>query len=65
MHHAYAVSALNAGIHVLCEKPLAIDEAQCVAMIEQEIPRPPVQKPELPIRQPPGAEQARDRGALP
>lgn len=34
MHHAYAVSALHAGIHVLCEKPLAIDEAQCAAMID-------------------------------
>jgi glucose-fructose oxidoreductase len=34
MHHAYAMSALEAGIHVLCEKPLAIDEAQCEAMID-------------------------------
>jgi predicted dehydrogenase len=34
MHSAYAVSALHAGIHVLCEKPLAIEEAQCVAMID-------------------------------
>jgi predicted dehydrogenase len=34
MHHEYAVRALNTGIHVLCEKPLAIDEAQCKAMID-------------------------------
>jgi predicted dehydrogenase len=34
MHHAYAVSALRAGVHVLCEKPLAIDETQCLAMID-------------------------------
>jgi predicted dehydrogenase len=33
MHHGYAVPALKAGIHVLCEKPLAIDEAQCEEMI--------------------------------
>ena len=34
MHHEYAMPALKAGIHVLCEKPLAIDEAQCEAMID-------------------------------
>ena len=34
MHHEYAMPALNVGIHVLCEKPLAIDEAQCEAMID-------------------------------
>jgi glucose-fructose oxidoreductase len=33
MHHEYAVPALKAGIHVLCEKPLAIDEGQCEDMI--------------------------------
>lgn len=34
MHHAYAMSALEAGIDVLCEKPLGIDEAQCLAMMD-------------------------------
>lgn len=33
MHHAYAVAAANAGIHVLCEKPMALDEAECQSMI--------------------------------
>src|ERR1700693_1430023 len=33
MHYAYAVAAANAGIHVLCEKPMALDEAECQAMI--------------------------------
>jgi glucose-fructose oxidoreductase len=33
MHHAYAVAAANAGIHVLCEKPMALEEAECQAMI--------------------------------
>src|ERR1700730_10820144 len=34
MHHEYAVPALKAGIHVLCEKPLAVDEGQCEDMID-------------------------------
>ena len=33
MHSAYAVAAANAGIHVLCEKPMAMDETECQAMI--------------------------------
>jgi predicted dehydrogenase len=33
MHRAYAVAAANAGIHVLCEKPMAMDELECQAMI--------------------------------
>jgi predicted dehydrogenase len=33
MHHAYAVAAANAGIHVLCEKPMAMDEIECQSMI--------------------------------
>lgn len=33
MHHAYAVAAANAGIHVLCEKPMAMDETECLSMI--------------------------------
>jgi predicted dehydrogenase len=33
MHHTYAVAAAKAGIHVLCEKPMALDEAECQAMI--------------------------------
>jgi predicted dehydrogenase len=34
MHRAYAESAAQAGVHVLCEKPMALDEADCEAMIE-------------------------------
>ena len=34
MHHEYAVSAARAGIHVLCEKPLATTEADCREMID-------------------------------
>jgi glucose-fructose oxidoreductase len=33
MHRAYTESAAEAGIHVLCEKPMAFDEADCRAMI--------------------------------
>jgi predicted dehydrogenase len=34
MHREYAVRAANAGLHVLCEKPMAVTEKDCVAMIE-------------------------------
>lgn len=33
LHRAYAVRAADAGIHVLCEKPLAVTEPDCEAMI--------------------------------
>jgi predicted dehydrogenase len=33
MHRAYTEGAAKAGIHVLCEKPMALDEADCEAMI--------------------------------
>jgi predicted dehydrogenase len=33
MHRDYSVAALKAGIHVLCEKPMALDEKQCADMI--------------------------------
>src|SRR5947209_16012991 len=33
MHRSYTESAAEAGIHVLCEKPMAFDEADCRAMI--------------------------------
>jgi glucose-fructose oxidoreductase len=34
MHRAYAVAAANAGVHVLCEKPMAMSEEECLAMID-------------------------------
>jgi predicted dehydrogenase len=34
-HHArYAIRAARAGVHVLCEKPLAVTAAECAAMLE-------------------------------
>jgi glucose-fructose oxidoreductase len=33
MHHDYAVRACRAGVHVLCEKPLAVTESDCQEMI--------------------------------
>jgi predicted dehydrogenase len=34
MHLAYAESAARAGIHVLCEKPMAASEQECESMID-------------------------------
>lgn len=34
MHRDYSVAASNAGIHVLCEKPMATNEKQCEEMID-------------------------------
>ena len=33
LHMEYAVRAANAGVHVLCEKPMAVNEDDCLAMI--------------------------------
>ncbi len=33
LHHEYAVRAAEAGIHVLCEKPMALTELDCESMI--------------------------------
>jgi len=33
MHRAYTEAAAQAGIHVLCEKPMAFEEADCESMI--------------------------------
>src|SRR5437763_1225289 len=34
MHREYTVRAAKHGVHVLCEKPLAVTEADCKAMID-------------------------------
>src|SRR5580658_3699262 len=34
MHRAYAEGAARAGVHVLCEKPMAKNEQECEAMME-------------------------------
>src|SRR5579859_5103895 len=34
LHREYAVRALAAGVHVLCEKPMAVTSEECRAMIE-------------------------------
>src|SRR3712207_5381166 len=33
LHRDYSVRAANAGVHVLCEKPMAVTEEDCLAMI--------------------------------
>jgi predicted dehydrogenase len=33
MHAEYSVRAANSGIHVLCEKPMAVTESECESMI--------------------------------
>ena len=35
MHRAYTEAAARAGVHVLCEKPMALDEKECESMIEE------------------------------
>ncbi len=34
LHHEYTVRAAAAGVHVICEKPMADNEKECKAMIE-------------------------------
>ena len=34
LHREYVVRAAEAGVHVLCEKPMAVTEEDCKAMIE-------------------------------
>ena len=34
LHREYTIRAANAGIHILCEKPMAVTEKDCEAMIQ-------------------------------
>lgn len=34
MHKEYAIRAAEAGVHVLCEKPMAMNSQECIEMIE-------------------------------
>ena len=34
LHKEYAVRAANAGVHVICEKPMAVTRGECEAMID-------------------------------
>ena len=34
LHHPYTLRAAAAGVHVLCEKPMALDEDECADMIK-------------------------------
>ena len=47
MHRAYTDAAARAGIHILCEKPMALEEADCQAMIA-EVERSKVKLDRLP-----------------
>ena len=35
LHHAYTLRSARAGKHVLCEKPMAVTEDECLEMIEE------------------------------
>ena len=58
LHKAQAIAALKAGKHVLCEKPMAMDAAECRAMIRAaKKGRPPAHR-RLQQPPPPAAERA-------
>lgn len=45
MHRDYGIAASQAGIHVLCEKPVALDETECASMRQAPPSRSFLRKP--------------------
>ena len=44
LHREYSVRAAKAGVHVVCEKPMAVTEADCQAMIHARVTKDTAKK---------------------